>query len=142
MVGYLLDTCVLSELPRTGGNKYVRDFVAGLDSESIFLSVVTIGELTKGVALLEDSAHKRRLAGWLGGLERQFSEQTLPIDAEIAHRWGVLTALAQAGGHIVPAMDGLIAATALRHGLTVVTRNTKHFAVTGAELIDPWVKPA
>jgi predicted nucleic acid-binding protein len=128
----------LSELPRTDGNKRVRQFVEGLDSESIFLSVVTLGELTKGVALLPHSARKRRLADWLGGLERQFGEHILPIDAETARRWGQLTARAQARGYGVPAMDGLIAATAARHGLAVATHNTKHFAATGVELVDPW----
>jgi predicted nucleic acid-binding protein len=136
----LLDTCVLSELQRLQGNLRVRARVEALDPERLFLSVVTIGELAKGIALLATGARKRELSAWLLGLEQRFTAAILPVDVEAARVWGELTAHAQAQGIQIPASDGLIAATALRHGLHVMTRNTKHFAATGALVIDPWAE--
>ena len=134
----LLDTCVLSELRRPRGEARVRSAVAELDAAHLFLSVITIGELTKGVALLDDGRRKRELRSWLIGLEQQFADQILGIDAEVARVWGSLTARARQHGIQIPASDGLIAATALRHGLTVMTRNAGHFAASGALIRDPW----
>lgn len=116
----------------------MRAQVDELESERLFLSVITFGELTKGVALLPASSRKRTLASWLLELEQRFGDQILPIDIEVARRWGQLTARAQGQGVQIPAADGLIAATALRHGMYVMTRNTKHFGATGAPIIDPW----
>ncbi len=139
MVGVLLDTCVLSELRRPQGNPQVRVQVDELDPAHLYLSVITLGELSKGVELLAASRQKRAIATWLLGLEQRFSNQILPIDADVARHWGQLTARAQSKGVQVPAADGLIAATALQFGLHVMTRNTKHFAATGAFIIDPWM---
>jgi predicted nucleic acid-binding protein len=134
----LLDTCVLSEIRRPKGNPGVRKAVDALDSEDIFISVVSIAEISKGVSLLEDGKKKRELAAWLQGLERHHSDRILPVDLETAHIWGELTAAAQKAGRQVPAMDGMIAATAHRHGLHVMTRNVEDFAATGVLLLDPW----
>lgn len=138
MVRVLLDTCVLSELQRPAGDPQVRARVEELDPERLFLSVIALGELTKGVVLLADSRRKRELSSWLLGLEQRFADQILPIDQEAARLWGELTAHAQAAGVQIPASDGLIAATALRHGLHIMTRNTRHFAASGALIVDPW----
>ena len=138
MIRVLLDTCVLSEAQRPQGNPQVRARVEEIEPLHLFASVITIGELVKGVARLPASSRKRTLASWVLGLEQQFGEHILPIDVEIARRWGQLSAQAQAQGFQIHASDGLIAATALRHGLHVMTRNTKHFAATGAPIIDPW----
>lgn len=104
----------------------------------MFLSVITLGELLKGIALLVDGKRKQELTSWATGLEQQFVDQILPVDQEVARLWGALTARAQTDGVQIPASDGLIAATALRHGLQVMTRNTKHFAASHALVIDPW----
>lgn len=138
MVRVLLDTCVLSELQRPHGASRVRARVEEIDAAHVFLSVVTFGDLIKGIALLEPGARKRQLETWLLGLEQRYGEHLLDIDAETARLWGEITARAQRNGAIVPAADGLIAATALRHGLHVMTRNSRHFAATGVAVIDPW----
>lgn len=138
MVRVLIDTCVLSELRRPDAQGPVRARIEELDPEQLFLSVITIGELTKGIHLLMEGRRKQELSSWLIGLEQRFADQILAIDREVASLWGELTARAQANGVQIPASDGLIAATALRHGLHVMTRNTKHFAASGALIIDPW----
>lgn len=138
MVRILLDTCVLSELERPKGNPEVRARVEEIEPTLLYLSVITFGEFVKGVSLLPPSSRRRTLASWLLILEQQFGENILPVDFEVARLWGQLTAQAQAQGIQVSPPDGLIAATALRHGLHVMTRNTKHFAATGAPIIDPW----
>jgi len=137
-VRVLLDTCVLSEIQRQNGNPHVRSRVEELDPDAMFLSVITLGELLKGIALLVDGKRKQELTSWATGLEQQFADQILPVDQEVARLWGALTARAQTDGVQIPASDGLIAATALRHGLQVMTRNTKHFAASHALVIDPW----
>lgn len=134
----LLDTCVLSELRHPKGNAGVRRAVEALDSESLFVSVLSIGEIAKGVALLRESQNKRALQSWLQTLERLYRDRLLPIDLETGRIWGELTAAAQKAGRTVPASDGLIAATARRHGLHVMTRNTADFEPTGVLLLNPW----
>ena len=134
----LLDTCVLSELRRRKGHPGVRQAVDALDNESLFVSVISIGEISKGIALLRESPYKRSLQAWLQTMERHYAERILPVDVETSHLWGELTAAAQRAGKIVPASDGLIAATARRHGLHVMTRNSDHFEPTGVLLINPW----
>ena len=134
----LLDTCVLSELRRPKGHPAVREALNGLEDEDLFVSVVSIGEISKGIALLRDTQRKRALATWLLTLERYYADRLLPIDFETCHIWGELTAAAQKAGRVVDATDGLIAATALRHGLRVMTRNTADFEPTGVLLLNPW----
>lgn len=134
----LLDTCVLSELQSPHGDPRVRARVAEVDPNTLYLSVVTIGELAKGIALLPTSDRRRQLAAWLLGLEQRFAASILPVDTDVASIWGELTAHARLQGIQVPAADGQIAATARRHGLHVMTRNTRDFAATGAPIIDPW----
>ena len=123
----LLDTCVLSELRHPKGHDGVRQAVDALNEEDLFVSVITIGEILKGISLLRESPKKRALATWVETLERDYADRLLPINLEICRLWGELTATAQKAGRVVPATDGLIAATALRHGLRVMTRNTADF---------------
>jgi predicted nucleic acid-binding protein len=137
-VRVLLDACVLSELRHPTGHPSVRRAVEALESDSLFVSVVSIGEIAKGIALLRESKNQRELQAWLQALERYYADRVLPVDLETSHTWGELTAAAQRAGKIVPASDGLIAATARRHGLHVMTRNTAHFAPTGVLLLNPW----
>ncbi len=134
----LLDTCVLSELRHPKGDAGVRRTVDAFDSESLFVSVLSIGEIAKGIALLKESQNKRALQIWLQMLERHYGDRLLPIDLETSRIWGELTAAAQRVGRTVPAGDGLIAATARRHGLHVMTRNIADFEPTGVLLLNPW----
>jgi predicted nucleic acid-binding protein len=134
----LLDTCVVAELRKPGGHAGVKAAVAEIPDESLYLSVLTVGEIAKGIGLLAAGKKKKALASWLTELETKFSDRILGIDAETARLWGELTARAQKKGEIIPAVDGLLAATALRHGLHVITRNTRHFEASGALVLDPW----
>ena len=134
----LLDTCVVSELRHPQGHPNVRRTVDAFAGENLFLSVVTTGELAKGIGLLRDSPRKFALREWLLTLERFYADRILSIDLETSHIWGELTAAAQKAGKIIPASDGLIAATALRNGLHLMTRNNAHFASTGVLLLNPW----
>ena len=137
----LLDTCILAEIRKAEGTPPVKEFVNILPAAKLFLSVITIGEISKGIALLPDGAKKRSLAVWLIGLSHQYEERVLALDQEAAQIWGELTAAGQIKGVIIPAADGLIAATALRHGLHVATRNTAHFEAAGAMVVNPWLTP-
>jgi predicted nucleic acid-binding protein len=134
----LLDTCVLTELGKDDGNPAVKAAVADIAVANLYLSVLTVGEIAKGIALLAAGRKKKALASWLTGLETKFGDQILGIDVETARLWGEMTARAQKSGTIIPGVDGLLAATALRHGLHVMTRNTRHFEACGAIIIDPW----
>jgi predicted nucleic acid-binding protein len=137
-VRVLLDTCVLSELRHPKGHPGVRQAVEALDEADIFVSVISIGEIQNGISLLRESPRRRALATWLHTLERDYGERLLSIDLEICRLWGEITARAQKTGRVVHASDGLIAATALRHGLRVMTRNIADFEPTEVLLVNPW----
>jgi toxin FitB len=137
-VKVLLDTCVLSELQNPRGHPRVKAAVSELADGDLFLSVLIVGEIAKGIKLLAAGGKKKGLTSWLTGLETKFSDRILAIDVETARLWGEITARAQKLGIIIPAVDGLLAATALRHGLHVITSNTRHFEASGALIIDPW----
>lgn len=134
----LLDTCVLSEIRKPEGNRDVRQVVDEISDDDLFVSVISIGEIAKGIELLENGRRKRTLQGWLQILERDYASRILEVDREAAQIWGELTAEAQKRGRIVASNDGLIAATARRHGLHIMTRNIADFEPTGAMLINPW----
>jgi predicted nucleic acid-binding protein len=134
----LLDTCTVSEIRKPDGNPAVKAAVSEIADSDLFLSVLTVGEIAKGVSLLDLGPKKKALSSWLAGLESQFEDRILPIDTETARIWGELTTRAQKSGVIIPSTDGLLAATALRYGLHVMTRNTRHFEASGALIIDPW----
>lgn len=134
----LLDTCVLSEIGHPSGSAAVKQAVKAASSDELFVSVLTIGELTKGIAILPSGKRKNELLAWLDGLKADFSEHILEIDLETTVLWGQITARLQTIGTTCPAVDGLLAASAIRHNLHLMTRNTKHFDATGATIIDPW----
>ena len=139
-MSYLLDTNVLSELRRKQPDPQVIAWFAGRAAQSLFLSVLTLGEIRKGVDLLTDvqadAARRQNLGDWLEQeLPTFFLGRLLDIDAGVADRWGRLQAMA---GRPLPAIDSLLAATALHHNLTLVTRNIKDFADMGVDLINPW----
>ena len=118
----------------------VKSAVAEIPDADLFLSVLTVGEIAKGIRLLVTGRKKKALTSWLTGLETRFGDRILAIDIETARLWGELTARAQKSGIIIPGVDGLMAATALRHRFHVMTRNTRHFEASGSIIIDPWQK--
>jgi predicted nucleic acid-binding protein len=134
----LLDLCVLAELRHPQGNLAVKAAVARFRDDDLYLSVLILGEVTKGVALLPNGRKKQALYSWLTALESQFTDRILAVDQVTAHLWGDIAARAQQAGLVLPVIDGLLAATALCHGLHVMTRTTSHFAATGALIVDPW----
>ncbi len=136
----LLDTCVISEMRKSDMNLGLRKLMDEVDERDMFLSVISLGEIVKGIFLLEDGRRKKELFSWVGGLERIFADRILEIDQETAHIWGEITAQAFKIGKTVPACDGLIAAIALKHGLHLVTRNSEDFKPTGVLLVNPWAE--
>jgi toxin FitB len=133
--GYLLDTNVLSETRKRRVASGVTAFFAAVDSIALYLSVLTLGELRKGVAARgrTDPLSAERLGIWVDGLETNFASRLLPVDAAVARIWGELSAARN-----LPVIDSLIAATAIAGGLTLVTRNIHDVAATGVSLLDPW----
>jgi predicted nucleic acid-binding protein len=137
--GFLLDTNVILELVRRKPDPRVTAWVESADENLIYLSVLTLGEIRKGVASLKDAARRVDLEAWLDGdLVVRFEGRILPVDRAIANRWGRITA--QVGPRVaLPVIDGLLAATAIHHNLTLVTRNTKDVAATGVPVFNPWL---
>jgi predicted nucleic acid-binding protein len=135
-MSYLLDTNVLSELRRKTPDAGVSAWFAQRPSASLYLSVLTLGELRKGIDGLSDANRRMLLTDWVQTeLAAFFLGRVLTIDAQVADRWGQLLASA---GRPLPAIDSLLAATALVHGLRMVTRNTRDFEGLGVEVINPW----
>lgn len=133
---YLIDTNVLSELRRREPDPRVAAWIEARPRQLQYLSVLTLGEIRKGIERLENSSRRTELLDWLEmELPRWFAGRLLDVDAATAHRWGRLTAVA---GRPLPAIDGLLAATALHRDLTLVTRNTRDFEGLGVRLINPW----
>ena len=134
--GWLVDTNVISELRRRDPDANVRAWFAQRPATELYLSVLTLGEIRKGVEALADSGRRTVLNQWL---ERElpvfFAARLLPIDAGVAHQWGQLLAEA---GRSLPAIDSLLAATALHHNLALVTRNLKDFAGLPVQVLNPW----
>ncbi|MCC7117546.1 MAG: type II toxin-antitoxin system VapC family toxin [Anaerolineales bacterium] len=137
---HLLDTCVISELISKHPNPYVIEFVDALDQDDVFLSVITIGEIAKGIEKLPNSKRKRELEQWLKeDLLIRFEENIISLDTSILMKWGELSAKLEKTGITLPAMDSLIAATTLAHKLILVTRNQDDFEETGVEIVNPWL---
>ena len=135
-MSYLFDTNVLSELRRKQPNKGVSAWFAQRPASSLYLSVLTLGELRKGIDGVQDDVRKLALSDWLQNeLSLFFLGRILSIDEQVADRWGQLVA---AAGRPLPAIDSLLAATALVHGLHMVTRNAKDFEGLGLDVINPW----
>jgi predicted nucleic acid-binding protein len=137
--GYLVDTNIPSELTRDRPDSRVAAFLAKAGQTSVFLSVLTIGEICKGIAELPASQKRTGLQHWLDSEVRSwFAGRILPVTEPIAERWGFLAAAAKQKGITLAVVDGVIAATALHHDLTIVTRNVKDFAGLGADVFNPW----
>lgn len=135
----LLDTCVISELVTKQPNTNVVTFVDNLDPDDVYLSVITIGEIVKGIKKLPDSRRRSDLNAWLQeDLLARFYGKILPLDTAVIVEWGVLTARLETAGTPMPAIDSLIAATILAHKTTLITRNVSDFGAAGIKIINPW----
>jgi len=138
-VKYLLDTCVISELVAKKPNPKVVSWIDSIDPDSAYLSVITIGEIRKGIEKLPDSRRKTTLHSWLiEELMARFSGKILPIETEVVLMWGQLIGSLESDGKKMAAIDSLIAATALYNHCSLVTRNETDFKHTGIGIINPW----
>jgi tRNA(fMet)-specific endonuclease VapC len=136
---YLLDTCVVSELVARDPNQQVIDWIDGVDPEAIYLSVITIGEIRKGIEKLADSKRKSMLQQWLEDeLLVRFSGRILPIDSGVMLTWGQMIGRLELSGKKMAAMDSLIAAIVSHGNLILVTRNEGDFQHSGVQIVNPW----
>lgn len=135
---YLLDTCVLSEFVKKAPADSVLAWMAVVAEQQLFVAAITLAELHRGVARLPPSKRKQDLAAWLRQLETSFADRVLPFTLRTASYWGELMATAEGRGQKLAAFDSLIAATALEHGLLLVTRNEKDFSAAPVVLVNPW----
>ena len=136
---YLVDTCVLSELTRSRPSVDVVRWVAEQDETSLYVSVLTFGEIEKGLAKLNDDKRSCKLRHWVDhDLKRRFGGRILSFDYEAACRWGEISGKAESEGTPIPVVDAQMAATALMHGMTLVTRNISDVAPSGVLLLNPW----
>jgi predicted nucleic acid-binding protein len=136
---FLLDTNVLSEFGRSAipPHPNVKRWVEAANPDTLFTSVLCLGEIRKGIELLPPSRKRSELEQWLNtDLNGWFGKNLLPVTKAVSHRWGALDAQMQLKGRPLGNIDGLIAATALEHGLTVITCNTRHFEGLGVTLFD------
>ena len=136
---YLLDTCVISELVRKQPQQHVIGWIDRVDAAYLYLSVVTIGEIRKGIEKLADSRRKTELLAWLQhDLLIRFRSTILPLDVETMLVWGTMNGQLARQGTPLPAIDSLLAALAVRYDLTLVTRNIADFKAAPITLFNPW----
>ena len=141
MSGFLLDTNIISELVKPKPEANVTEWVENTDESLLYLSVLTLGEIRRGIAALPQSRRRATLEAWLDkDLRARFEGRILVIDQEVADRWGLLTAAARNSGIVLPVIDGLLVATALEHNLTLVTRDTGQIPSMGVAVFNPWRK--
>jgi len=137
--GYLVDTNIPSELTRDQPDPQVELFLNPAGKSAVYLSVLTIGEICKGIANLPPSRRRNELNDWLDYKVRPwFSGRTLPVTEQIAERWGHLAGAAKKHGMTLAVVDGIIAATAVHHRRTLVTRNVKDFDGLGIDILNPF----
>ena len=140
MSGFLLDTNIPSELTRPQSDPRVEKWLDNADDERPFFSVISLGEIFKGITMLPESRRRTQLQQWVDQTLRPwFDDRVLPVNEAIAETWGILAGECQLKGRPLKVADGLIAATALEHKLTIVTRNVKGFSDLGVRVLNPWV---
>lgn len=136
---YLLDTCLISELTKKEPDSNVLLWLGKQDESTLYLSVLTMGELQRGISKLLDNRRKEELQAWVNNdLAARFNGRILSIDVEVAGAWGTLVGTAERLGKKLPVMDSLIAATANTHNLIVITRNTRDMERCQAKVFNPW----
>ena len=139
MSGFLLDTNVISEVIRPNPNPSVLAWVRQIDESLLFLSVLTLGEIRKGISLLPSNARRSFLEAWIeSDLLTRFADRILGIDLGIAQRWGSISASSRSHGLQLPVIDGLLAATAMHHNLTLVSRDEIFSSIRGLDSVNPW----
>lgn len=138
-MNYLLDTCVISELVKIQGDENVLDWIKNTGESGLFLSVLTIGEIHKGIAKLPDSKRKLELRIWVDNdLKKRFKGRIIDITQEIAIKWGDIQGEAEKIGKKMPVLDSLLAATALVNNFTLVTRNVRNVETSGCDVLNLW----
>ncbi len=135
---FLLDTCAVSELRLPDANAGFRTALSRIYEWDLYISVVVVGEIAKGIGLLSAGRKKKDLTSWLDNIEKTFGDRVLGVDLETAKLWGDLTARARKAGLVIPAADGLLAATAIQNEMRIITRNVKHFEIVGVAVFNPW----
>lgn len=139
MTGWLLDTNVVSELPKAKPEQKVTRFIAEQPLDSLFISDVTLAEIRYGIEIITDAARRARLNDWLTHQIRpMFEGRILPVSEDVMLKWRLLVEDGRKSGHTFAQPDLIIAASGLHYGLTIVTRNTSDFTRTGAALFNPW----
>lgn len=138
-MSWLLDTCALSEYAKKAPSPEVVAWLDEQDESSLFISVISLGEIEKGILNLRarDSRRSQKLTAWLGKVEQRFTGRILPLDTAALHVWAQIAAHAELAGQPLPVMDGLMMATAQCHGLTVVTRKVQDSALY-PQVLNPW----
>lgn len=136
---YLIDTCVLSELVKPAPEPKVVAWVNAQAEDSLFASAITLAELLKGIAKLQDSQRKTALTQWVKQIQEEMADRILPFKSSTADYWANMCATAEKAGTALSAFDSLIAGTAVEHGLVIVTRNTRDFESAPVMLINPWI---
>ncbi len=138
-MNFLLDTCVISELIKTQQNQNVINWVNSCSEDTLFLSSLTIGEIQKGISKLPISKKKSVLQNWLNkNLLVRFNQRILSIDSIVAQKWGEILFTSEKNGYKLPAIDSLIAATAIVNNITLVTRNVRDMVHSKASIYNPW----
>jgi toxin FitB len=135
---YLLDTCFISELIKKKPNQGAINWLFEKNESSLFLSVITLGEIKKGIYKLPNSKKKEELGKWLIKLEERFKGRIIPIDLDISIKWGQIQGELEQNGKSMPTIDALIACTALVKNLIIITHNAKDIKQSKVEIIDPW----
>ena len=136
---FLVDTCVLSELIRDKPDPNVEDWFYSKNEDSLYISVMSFGELRKGTSKLPDTSNKKaKLLDWIAGLEKRFTGRIIDINLDVAENWGHIQSELEKKGQALPIIDSLIACTGITHSMIVVTRNTKDMERSGVELINPF----
>ena len=139
MIGYLVDTNIPSELTRPKPEHRVASFLKEVGKDRVYISVLTLGEICKGIAGIPAGARRAQLQEWLDTIMRPwFAGRVLPVTDSVAERWGLMAGEAKLRGVALSVVDGLLAATALEHDLALVTRNAKDFSGLGLRLLNPW----
>lgn len=138
-MSYLLDTCVISELAKPKPDAGVVQWLNDADETTLYVSVLTLGELEKGIAKLSSPARRTKIEKWVREeLAERFRGRVLGVDEKVAEKWGTISGESESRGEPLPVIDALVAATGLVHGLTIATRNIGDFERCGARCVNPW----